>query len=146
MFQIDRTIDLTQHSHSHPRQGHTSGERTSHSRSAVNASSRFPLQTLLSDGCRLKRFGQEGSGQRRPEVISTDCILFVFWLSNLPCVSGGLEELETSKKRGSLYQLLERIRRFGLGKNLSSVLTARDHSFGTIRTLKTSTGCRPLTV
>lgn len=71
MFQIDRTIDLTQHSHSHPRQGHTSGERTSHSRSAVNASSRFPLQTLLSDGCRLERFGQEGSGQRRPEVIST---------------------------------------------------------------------------
>ncbi|TNM85724.1 hypothetical protein fugu_007995 [Takifugu bimaculatus] len=51
MFQIDRTIDLTQHSHSHPRQGHT---------------------------------------------------------------SGGLEELETSKKRGSLYLLLERIRRFGL--------------------------------
>lgn len=78
MFQIDRTIDLTQHSHSHPRQGHTSGEWTSHSRSAVNASSRFPLQALLSDGCRLKRFGQEGSGQRRPEVISTDCILFVF--------------------------------------------------------------------
>lgn len=31
MFQIDRTIDLTQraHTHSRPRQGHTSGEWTS---------------------------------------------------------------------------------------------------------------------
>lgn len=77
MFQIDRTIDLTQRSHSHPRQGHTSGERTSHSHSQ-STSSQFPLQTLLSDGCRLKRFGQEGSGQRRPEVISTDCIVFAF--------------------------------------------------------------------
>ncbi|XP_030290829.1 dorsal-ventral patterning tolloid-like protein 1 isoform X2 [Sparus aurata] len=53
MFQIDRTIDLTQHTHmhTHSRQGHT---------------------------------------------------------------SGGLEEHEISKKRGSLYLLLERIRRFGL--------------------------------
>uniref|UniRef100_A0A3Q0R867 Metalloendopeptidase n=1 Tax=Amphilophus citrinellus TaxID=61819 RepID=A0A3Q0R867_AMPCI len=53
MFQIDRTIDLTQHTHmrTHSRQGHT---------------------------------------------------------------SGGIEEHETVKKRGSLYLLLERIRRFGL--------------------------------
>lgn len=88
MFQIDRTIDLTQrtHTHSHPRQGHTSGEWTSHSHSAVNASSRFPLQTLLSDGCSLKRFGREGSRQRRPEVISIDCIVFVLWFLTLPCV------------------------------------------------------------
>ncbi|XP_003449738.1 dorsal-ventral patterning tolloid-like protein 1 [Oreochromis niloticus] len=52
MFQIDRTIDLTQHTHmhTHSRQGHT---------------------------------------------------------------SGGIEEHETVKKRGSLYLLLERIRRFG---------------------------------
>ncbi|XP_028448110.1 dorsal-ventral patterning tolloid-like protein 1 isoform X1 [Perca flavescens] len=52
MFQIDRTIDLTQHTHmhTHSRQGHT---------------------------------------------------------------SGGLEEHDISKKRGSLYLLLERIRRFG---------------------------------
>ncbi|XP_037621272.1 dorsal-ventral patterning tolloid-like protein 1 isoform X2 [Sebastes umbrosus] len=61
MFQIDRTIDLTQHTHmhTHSRQGHT---------------------------------------------------------------SGGLEEHDVSKKRGSLYLLLERIRRFGfdyLPKNSS---------------------------
>ncbi|XP_059190361.1 dorsal-ventral patterning tolloid-like protein 1 [Centropristis striata] len=61
MFQIDRTIDLTQHTHmhTHSRQGHT---------------------------------------------------------------SGGLEEHDISKKRGSLYLLLERIRRFGfdyLPKNSS---------------------------
>eukprot|EP00064_Thunnus_orientalis_P009008 superscaffoldBa00001111_g9031 len=61
MFQIDRTIDLTQHTHmhTHSRQGHT---------------------------------------------------------------SGGLEEHEVAKKRGSLYLLLERIRRFGfdyLPKNFS---------------------------
>ncbi|KAM7394462.1 hypothetical protein PAMP_021266 [Pampus punctatissimus] len=61
MFQIDRTIDLTQHTHmhTHSRQGHT---------------------------------------------------------------SGGLEEHEVAKKRGSLYLLLERIRRFGfdyLPKNIS---------------------------
>ncbi|KAI3353391.1 hypothetical protein L3Q82_019924 [Scortum barcoo] len=61
MFQIDRTIDLTQHTHmhTHSRQGHT---------------------------------------------------------------SGGLEEHEIAKKRGSLYLLLERIRRFGfdyLPKNSS---------------------------
>ncbi|KAG7221890.1 hypothetical protein INR49_016916 [Caranx melampygus] len=59
MFQIDRTIDLTQHTHmrTHSRQGHT---------------------------------------------------------------SGGLEEHEIAKKRGSLYLLLERIRRFGFeSKNTS---------------------------
>uniref|UniRef100_A0A8D3CTI9 Metalloendopeptidase n=1 Tax=Scophthalmus maximus TaxID=52904 RepID=A0A8D3CTI9_SCOMX len=57
MFQIDRTIDLTQraHMHTHSRQGHT---------------------------------------------------------------SGGLEEHEVAKKRGSLYLLLERIRRFGFGNNI----------------------------
>lgn len=36
-------------------------------------------------------------------------------------VSGGLEEHEALKKRGSLYLLLERIRRFGLGKKQKSV-------------------------
>ncbi|KAK2817229.1 hypothetical protein Q5P01_025420 [Channa striata] len=61
MFQIDRTIDLTQHTHmrAHSRQGHT---------------------------------------------------------------SGGLEERETAKKRGSLYLLLEKIRRYGFDnfpKNVS---------------------------
>lgn len=51
-------------------------------------------------------------------------------------MSGGLEEHDASKKRGSLYLLLERIRRFGLGKNLSSVLTAQDHSSCTLMTSK----------
>uniref|UniRef100_A0A8D3CDY9 Metalloendopeptidase n=1 Tax=Scophthalmus maximus TaxID=52904 RepID=A0A8D3CDY9_SCOMX len=63
MFQIDRTIDLTQraHMHTHSRQGHT---------------------------------------------------------------SGGLEEHEVAKKRGSLYLLLERIRRFGFGKDTGISLHA----------------------
>lgn len=42
--------------------------------------------------------------------------------SRLSRASGGLEEHEASKKRGSLYLLLERIRRFGLGKKLKWVL------------------------
>ncbi|XP_076001313.1 dorsal-ventral patterning tolloid-like protein 1 isoform X1 [Genypterus blacodes] len=66
MFQIDRTIDLMQHTnvHAHSRQGHT---------------------------------------------------------------SGGLDEHEISKKRGSLYLLLERIRRFGLDylpKNITKGATS----------------------
>lgn len=77
MFQIDRTIDLTQraHTHSRPRQGHTSGEWTCVS--TVNVSSLFPLPNVLRNGCTRSRFGREGSGQRRPEVIGVDCILFV---------------------------------------------------------------------
>lgn len=42
--------------------------------------------------------------------------LFVLCIFVLSCVSGGLEEHETVKKGGSLYLLLERIRRFGFGK------------------------------
>ncbi|KAG2466898.1 TLL1 protein, partial [Polypterus senegalus] len=60
MFQIDRTIDLTQHSND--RQGHTTDSFYHYK-------------------------------------------IFVF--------AGGLEEHGISKKKGSLYQLLERIRRFG---------------------------------
>lgn len=40
------------------------------------------------------------------------CIVCIFICV---CVSGGLEEHEIAKKRGSLYLLLERIRRYGLG-------------------------------
>ncbi|TMS22992.1 Tolloid-like protein 1 [Larimichthys crocea] len=66
MFQIDRTIDLTQHTHmhTHSRQGHT---------------------------------------------------------------SGGLEEHEITKKRGSLYLLLERIRRFGFGSQRAMFKQAMRH-------------------
>lgn len=120
MFQIDRTIDLTRHSH--PRQGHTSGERTSHSRPAVNASPRFPLRGLI---VRRLQTGALRAGRKWTAATRgyQHRLYFVCVLTpdSPPCVSGGLEELETSKKRGSLYLLLERIRRFGLGKNLSSV-------------------------
>lgn len=60
MFQIDRTIDLTQHTHmhAHSRQGHTSGEWTlTHSELiVVMFSARVSLSTALSSaGCRVNR-------------------------------------------------------------------------------------------
>lgn len=126
MFQIDRTIDLTQrvHTHSRPWQGHTSGEWTS--LSAVDASSQFPLQSYCPTAAHC-------SGLDGKEVDSSDprlSALIVFCLcpdSRLSRVSGGLEEHEALKKRGSLYLLLERIRRFSLGKKLKSVLTVQDY-------------------
>lgn len=58
-------------------------------------------------------------------------------------MSGGLEEHEAMKKRGSLYLLLERIRRFGLGKKLKSVLAVQNHTFCTMtsKLVRNLTGC-----
>lgn len=127
MFQIDRTIDLTQHAHTHsrPQQGHTSGEWTS--LSTVKASSLFPLQTYCPTVAHCSSLdGKEvDSGDLRLSALIVFCLCPD---SRLSCVSGGLEEHEAMKKRGSLYLLLERIRRFGLGKKLKSVLAVQDHT------------------
>lgn len=124
MFQIDRTIDLTQHTHmhTHSRQGHTSGKWTSRhltltQQSSCNALSHVSSETLsLSIGCRVKQLEQEGNrqGPLRISAFIVHCLYFDSWLLS---VSGGLEEHEITKKRGSLYLLLERIRRFGFGKD-----------------------------
>lgn len=107
-----------------------------------------PLSSLSRTYCPT---AADCSGLDGKEVDSGDprlSALIVFCLcpdSRLSCVSGGLEEHEALKKRGSLYLLLERIRRFGLGKKLKSVLAVRDHTFCTMmasKLVQELTGCR----
>ena len=124
MFQIDRTIDLTQHTHmhTHSRQGHTSGEWTQHLtltlRSPCNALSHVSSHTLSSaaEWSRSNR-KEVDRGHLRISAFTVHCLCFDSWLS---CMSGGLEEHDVAKKRGLLYLLLERIRRFGFGKDPKS--------------------------